>query len=103
MKYSICVLLALISSCASYIDVPKNSNNNSMVFYYDSNGNKLKYINKVNASADHDIYYTTHFSITLPKRIVNWNRSSNNFFFEYDDKQIFYIYRRGREHHLRSF
>lgn len=94
MKYSIFVLLILLmGSCTSYIDVPKNSiNNDSMIFDYGSNENKLKYVNKVNASADHDIYYTTHFSITLPKRIVNWNRSSNNFFFEYDDKQMFYIY-----------
>ncbi len=82
-----------MGSCSSYIDVPKNSiNNNSMVFDYGSNENKLKYINKVNSSADHEIYYTTHFSIALPKGIVNWTRSSNNFFFEYGDKQIFYIY-----------
>jgi hypothetical protein len=94
MKYLICVLLSLmVSSCSSYIDVPKNNiNNNNMVFDYGSNENTLKYVSKVNASADHDIYYTTHFSIELPKNIVNWNIGSNNFFFEYDDKQIFYIY-----------
>lgn len=94
MKYLTFVLLALLmSSCTSYIDVPKNSiNNESMVFDYGSNENKLKYVSKVNASADHDVYYTTHFSITLPKNIVNWNVGSNNFFFEYNDKQIFYIY-----------
>jgi len=63
-----------------------------MIFEYGSDENKLKYINKVNASTEHDIYYTTHFSITLPKRIVNWSKSNNNFFFEYDDKQVFYIY-----------
>lgn len=94
MKYLTFVLLALLmSSCTSYIDVQKNSiNNDSMVFDYGSNENKLKYVSKVNASADHDVYYTTHFSITLPKNIVNWNVGSNNFFFEYNDKQIFYIY-----------
>ena len=82
-----------MNSCSSYIDIPKNSiSTNSMVFEYSNNDNKLKYINKVHASADQDIYYTTHFSITLPKNIVNWNISSNNFFFEYDDKQILYIY-----------
>ncbi|RXM50331.1 MULTISPECIES: hypothetical protein [unclassified Chryseobacterium] len=63
-----------------------------MIFEYGNNENKLKYINKVNASADHEIYYTTNFSITLPKGIINWAKSDNNFFFEYDDKQIIYIY-----------
>ncbi|MDV7698616.1 hypothetical protein N6B72_16945 [Chryseobacterium soli] len=94
MKYSIFVLLVLLmNSCTSYIDVPKNSiNNDNTIFEYGSNENKLKYINKVNASADKDIYYTTHFSITLPKGIVNWARSNNNFFFEYDNKQVIYIY-----------
>lgn len=94
MKYSTFVLLVLLmSSCASYIDVPQNSiNNDSMVFEYGSSENMLKYINNVNASADNEIYYTTHFTMTLPKGIVNWTRNSNNFFFEYDDKQIFYIY-----------
>ncbi len=94
MKYSIFVLLVLLmGSCASYVDVPKNSiNNDSMVFDYGNNENKFMYINKVNASADKDIYYTTHFSITLPKGIKNWTRSSNSFFFEYDDRQVFYIY-----------
>jgi len=94
MKYSIFVLLILLmGSCTSYIDVPKNSiNDASMVFEYNNTENKLKYINNVNASSDHDIYYTTHFSITLPKKIVNWYKSNNNFFFEYNDKQIFYIY-----------
>ncbi|MCI3938901.1 hypothetical protein MQX03_17000 [Chryseobacterium aahli] len=94
MKYSIFALLTLLlSSCASYVDVPENSiNNNTMVFDYSGNENRLKYVSKVNTSADHDVYYTTHFSITLPKNIVNWNIASNNFFFEYNDKQIFYIY-----------
>ena len=94
MRYSIVVLLVLLmNSCTSYIDSPKNSiSNDSIIFEYGNNGNKLKYINKVNASADHEIYYTTNFSITLPKGIVNWARSDNNFFFEYDNKQIIYIY-----------
>lgn len=82
-----------MSSCASYIDIPKNSiNNDSMIFEYGNNENKLKYINKVNASADHEIYYTTNFTIILPKSIINWTRSNNIFFFEYEDKQIIYIY-----------
>ncbi|MDI9312738.1 MAG: hypothetical protein QM535_21190 [Limnohabitans sp.] len=94
MKHLIFVLsVLLMGSCSSYIDIPKNSiNDNSMIFEYGGNENKLKYINKVNASADNDIYYTTHFSIILPKNIVNWMISSNNFFFEYKDKQIFYVY-----------
>ncbi len=94
MKYSIFFLLILlISSCTSYVDIPKNSiSNNSMIFEYGNNENKFKYINKVNASADHEIYYTTNFSIILPKGIINWTKSDNNFFFEYDDKQIIYIY-----------
>lgn len=94
MKYSIFLLLILlISSCTSYIDISKNNiNNDSMIFEYGNNENKLKYINKVNASADHEIYYTTNFSITLPKGIINWVKGNNNFFFEYADKQIIYIF-----------
>lgn len=94
MKYSIIFLLVLlVSSCASYIDVPQNSiNNDSMVLEYGISENKLKYINNVNASADNDIFYTTHFTMTLPKGIVNWTIKSNNFFFEFDEKQILYIY-----------
>ncbi len=94
MKYIIFFLLiVLTNSCVSYIDLPKNSiSNDNMIFDYGSKENKFKYINKVNASADNDIYYTTHFSIDLPKGIVNWKISNNNFFFEYGDKQILYIY-----------
>ncbi len=80
-------------SCTSYIDVSKNSfKNNNMKFEYGENENKFEYFNNVNAIADHEVYYTTHFSITLPKGIVNWRIMNNNFFIEYEDKQIFYIY-----------
>jgi hypothetical protein len=63
-----------------------------MIFEYGSDENKFNYINDINASADHEVYYTTNFSITLPKGIINWIKSNNNFFFEYDNKQIIYIY-----------
>lgn len=94
MKYLIFFLLVLLmSSCTSYIDLPKNSiNNNSMILEYGNSENKFKYINKVNVSADHELYYTTNFSIILPKGMINWTRSNNNFFFEYKDKQMIYIY-----------
>lgn len=82
-----------MNSCTLYIDIPQNSiNNDSMIFKYGINENKFKYISNVNASADNEIYYTTHFTMTLPKGIVNWSRNSNNFIFEYEDKQILYIY-----------
>ncbi|WP_294274383.1 hypothetical protein [uncultured Chryseobacterium sp.] len=94
MKYPIFFLLVLLmTSCASYIDIPKNSiSNSSVIFDYGNSENKFKYINKVNASADNEIYYTTNFSIILPKGIIYWTRNNNNFFFEYKDKQIIYIY-----------
>lgn len=94
MKYYLSFsLILLIISCASYIDVPKNNfNDNNIKFEFARDVNNFKYTNNVNASADKNIYYATHFSINLPKGIVNWTRNSNNFFFEYKDKQIFYVY-----------
>ncbi|AZA54343.1 hypothetical protein [Chryseobacterium sp. G0201] len=92
MKYLIFIVI-LLNSCTSYIDVPKNNlNNNYVVFDYNNNQNNFKYINKVNATADHEVYYTTNFSISLPKKIINWNIVDNNFFFEYDSKQYIYIH-----------
>jgi hypothetical protein len=63
-----------------------------MTFRYQKNYNELDYFNKVNASADKEVFYTTHFSIKLPKGIVHWIRFDNKFFYEYDSKQVIYIY-----------
>lgn len=83
----------LLSSCKTYLDIAKNSiTTDYMTFKYEKNYNKLDYFNKVNASADKDVFYTTHFSINLPKDIVYWTRLDNKFYFEYSSKQIIYIY-----------
>ena len=60
----------------------------------DENIFKLKnyYFNKVNASTDKDIFYTTHFAIILPKNIIYWKQLGNKFYYEYDSKQVIYIY-----------
>ncbi len=94
MKYSISILVVLfITSCSTYIDKTENNiNNESMIFNYGLNENKLIFISKINASADGHIFYNTHFELSLPKKMLNWSRKSNEFFFEYDNKQIIYLY-----------
>lgn len=83
----------LLSSCKTYLDTSKNSiATDYMTFRYEKDYNELDYFNKVNASADKDVFYTTHFSINLPKDIVYWTRLDNKFYFEYSSKQIIYIY-----------
>jgi hypothetical protein len=64
-----------------------------MTFVYEKDDNDFDYFNKVNASTDRDVFYTTHFSIKLPKKIVYWQKfDANKFYYEYDSKQIIYIY-----------
>lgn len=85
------ISVIVLSSCCSYLDKGENTHSEYMDFNYMENYNEFIYKSKVNVSADKEIYYTTHFSINLPKRIKNWQTSNNNFYFEYDNKQIIYI------------
>lgn len=94
-KRSLLLLLcvSLLNSCKVYLDVAPNSiNADYMTFKYDKEYNELNYFSKVNASADNQIFYTTHFSVRLPKDIVYWKQYGNKFFYEYDSKQVIYIY-----------
>jgi len=63
-----------------------------MDFIYRESYNEFIYKSKVNSRADKEVYYQTHFKLYLPKRIKNWQISSNEFYYEYDDKEIIYIY-----------
>lgn len=85
--------LLLLCSCRTYLDGTTNSiNTDYMTFKCQKKYNELNYFNNVNASADKEVFYTTHFSITLPKGIVYWTRMDNKFYYEYDSKQVIYIY-----------
>lgn len=87
------MMSTLLTSCKTYLDISKNSiATDYMTFKYQKNYNELDYFNKVNAARDKDVFYTTHFTINLPKDIVYWMKSGNTFFFEYDSKQVIYIY-----------
>ncbi|ANH80066.1 hypothetical protein A8C56_02875 [Niabella ginsenosidivorans] len=82
-----------ISSCRTYLDIERNSiASDYMTFRYNKDYNELDYFNKVNGVADKEVFYTTHFTIRLPKNIVYWKQLGNKFYFEYASKQIIYIY-----------
>jgi len=85
------ILAIAFSSCRSYLDCGKSIQNNFMNFNYLENYNEFIYKSKVNATADNEIYHTSHFSINLPKMLKNWQSLGNEFYFEYDDKEIIYI------------
>jgi hypothetical protein len=82
----------LVTSCGAYVDINReNINTNNLDFNYLKEKNEFIYKSKINASADTEIYYTTKFSLSLPKKIINWYQSNNEFYFEYDSKQLIYI------------
>lgn len=83
----------LLNSCKTYLDVAKNSiSADYMTFKYQKKYNELDYFNKINASADKEVFYTTHFTINLPKDIIYWKQFGNKFYYEYDTKQVIYLY-----------
>ena len=86
-------LLILASSCRSFVDVNNSSFSNSSVnFRFLDQKNEFIFISKINAQADNYVYYVQNFRIFLPKRILNWSGSANEFFFEYENKQLIYLY-----------
>ena len=85
------IILTLISSCVLNRDHGKDIHTEYMDFNFKESHNEFIYKSKINAIADNDIYYKTHFSIKLPKNLKNWQISSNEFFFEYSGKEIIYI------------
>ena len=96
MKIRILILLScsiLLNSCRTYLDIgTKDIKTDYMTLKYLEDHNELNYFNKVNASADDQKFYTTHFSVDLPKQIVYWKQLGNEFYFEYDFKQVIYLY-----------
>ncbi len=93
MKKVLKILLytLLISSCQTYIDRGSNFHSNNINFNYLENHNEFLFKSKVNAIADKQVFYVTNFSINLPKKIKYWERSNNEFFFEYASKEIIYL------------
>ena len=86
------LLLAIVTgSCGSYVDHGESVKSDVMEFKYEENYNQFIYKSKINSTADNEVLYTTHFSVNLPKNIRNWQTSSNEFYFEYDSKEIIYI------------
>lgn len=96
MKQSLLPLLLcalFLTSCKVYLDNERNTiNADYMSFKYGKKYNELDYFSKVNASAGTQTFYTTHFTVRLPKGIVYWKQYGNKFYYEYDSKQVIYIY-----------
>jgi hypothetical protein len=84
--------LLLLISCKAYLDNSNSIHNDNMDFNFLNDYNEFIYKSAINASADQETFLNTHFSIHLPKRIVNWTFANNNFYFEFEDKQIISIY-----------
>lgn len=108
MRYSIIYVILIISflaSCKTYYDRESYKelhyeNDFSMKFY--KTYNDLDYFNTVHGSADGFIYYNTHFTMNLPKGIKYWMISGHDFFYEFDSKQIIYIYNPFRNDGIES-
>lgn len=90
-KLLIITIIVLFSSCRTYIDGGKNIQSDYIDFNYFPDHNEFVYKSKINAISDKQIYYTTNFIINLPKKIINWQTSNNEFYFEYEDKEIIYV------------
>ncbi len=91
-KYTLIIFVLLIISCKSYIDTGINIQSTHLNFNYLDNYNEFIYKSKLNTSSDKQVHYTTNFKIDLPKKIINWLILSNEFYFEYKNKQMIYIY-----------
>jgi hypothetical protein len=93
MKKTVLILVILITSisCRSYLDCGKSIHSDYVDFNYMEHYNEFVYKSKINATADNEVYYTNHFSLNLPKKLKNWQSLSNEFYFEYEDKEIIYI------------
>lgn len=81
----------LLNSCKTYIDTQNDIKSDSMEFIYKEKENQFLYKSKLYSKAGNDIKYPNHFSINLPKKIKNWHILGNEFYFEYDSKQMIYI------------
>lgn len=97
MRVQLLLMLLLftvaLSSCKTYMDVAGDGiTTDYMTLRCKNNYNELDYFNKVNGVADKEVFYTTHFTVELPKKIVYWTMSDNRFYYEYDSKQLIYIY-----------
>ncbi|MBY8963100.1 hypothetical protein KJK34_10085 [Flavobacterium sp. D11R37] len=94
MRQFIFLILCCISlmSCKTYIDIRQSSHfTDSYKFHFYNDFNEFYYYSKVYGTSGKAIYYPNHFKIKLPKKIITWGASDNNFFFEYNSKQIIWI------------
>lgn len=95
MKYiAVIYLITILASCNSikYLDRDNNHVNTKYVKLHTAEAyNEFSYTNNVSAKKDTEVYIPTHFSIKLPRNIVNWSIQDNNFYFEYNSGQLIYI------------
>ncbi|WP_126973840.1 hypothetical protein [Gynurincola endophyticus] len=79
--------------CRIYYDHQGNIDvYDNLKFNYKVDYNEFEYFDKNSIGLTDRKMYNTYFIIKLPKKIVNWIRYGNNFWFEYESKQIIYIY-----------
>ena len=86
-------LLIVIVSCKTTIDkeyLSSPSKNKGYYFLATATYNYFEFY-PTDASADRNSYYSTNFKFRAPKGLIWWKQSGNNFFFEYDYKQIILI------------
>jgi len=86
------LLVIIFISCKSYLDREKSIHSDYFDFNYLKTYNEFVYKSKINSCADKEKYLTTNFKIRLPKNIKDWLISNPDFFYEYKQKQIIYIY-----------
>ncbi len=93
-KIIIIFILLTLFSCKSVIDYNENDSikASGFSFQYNKDHNKFLYYNNINGVAENQIFYNTHFEIKLPKGIINWSARRHDFIFEYNNKQIIYVY-----------
>jgi hypothetical protein len=97
MKFFCIILLVFLVSCKVYMDGGMNNiSTGYMTFDFGTYYNTLDYFSDVNAIAGNEVFYNTFFTIKLPKKLVYGVMHGNDFYFEYDSKQIIYIYNEFR-------
>ncbi|QYJ68244.1 hypothetical protein [Flavobacterium litorale] len=84
--------IVIISCKPMYFDINGYSYiTDNYSFNFGSNFNEFYYNSTIHGVAEETVYYKQHFRINLPKKIITFAISDNDFFFEFPDKQIIYI------------
>jgi hypothetical protein len=92
MRIAFLILIAVaFASCRTYVDKGRNIKTDFMDFNYFEDSNEFVYKSTVDAVAGQERYHPNRFSVNLPKKIIDWRVSGNEFYFEYPNKEIIYI------------